>query len=239
MQLKVINPYAFIGTKHKETLDFIGNNLPVDPTFEQLNEVLVAGSFTADPDHLTISGFAATFAATILPNAYNGYVNGNQLTIGNSQLGVITGAAGTSVRSNTPYTETQQKLIDQLLRGISSVSLGDLVTFLEQQEENIVKSGLTYEEQLPLFLAIACAKADAEYWYNQITTPGIWAAYFDANPAINYLYLPGVVSASVQGVLLTYGLMKKPEIGLLDVYVSLIGATGLAAGKVVFGWLGK
>jgi hypothetical protein len=53
------------------------------------------------------------------------------------------------------------------------------------------------------------------------------------------LYLLSVVSASVQGVLLTYGLIKKPEIQLLDICISLVGATGLAAGKVVFGWMGK
>ena len=40
MQAKVINPYSFVGAKHKEALDFIIANLPTDPTFEQLNEVL-------------------------------------------------------------------------------------------------------------------------------------------------------------------------------------------------------
>ena len=35
MQPKLINPYPFVGTKHKEALDFIIANLPADPTFDQ------------------------------------------------------------------------------------------------------------------------------------------------------------------------------------------------------------
>jgi hypothetical protein len=220
MQLKVINPYAFLGTQHKEALDFIGTNLPPDPTFEQLNELLIADAITTDPDHPTISGFAAMFAATILPNAYNGYVNRH-------------------TKGNAVFTEKQQKAITELLEGLEQVAPAEIGDFLAQAEEDIVKRGLTYEEQLPLFIAVAIAKADFEYWDAHITTPGVWAVYIDANPAISYMYLAGIVTSSIQGVLLTYGLMKKPEIQLLDIYISLIGATGLAAGKVVFGWMGE
>src|SRR5690606_22809734 len=108
-----------------------------------------------------------------------------------------------------------------------------------EAEVSIAQRGFTYDEQVPLFIALACAKADYEYWENQMTSPGIWAAYMDVNPAIGFMYLPGVVTAALQGALLTYGLMRKPELQILDVYISLIGSTGLAAAKVVFGIVGE
>ena len=54
---------------------------------------------------------------------------------------------------------------------------------------------------------------------------------------INYLHVAGWVSASAQGALLTYGLVKPPQIQLLDIFSSVVGSIGLAAGKVVFGWI--
>ena len=43
----------------------------------------------------------------------------------------------------------------------------------------------------------------------------------------------------MQGALLTYGLIRPPQVQLIDIYTSVIASAGLVAGKVMFGWVGK
>ena len=126
-----------------------------------------------------------------------------------------------------------------MLKGISSVPPESIGDFLSSIEEDIVSGKLTYEEQIPLLAATAIGKSDHEYWMAQMNTPGTWAAYLNADLAINYAHLAGIVSASLQGALLTYGLIKPPQVQLLDIATSIIGSTGMAAGKVMFGWVAR
>jgi hypothetical protein len=86
-------------------------------------------------------------------------------------------------------------------------------------------------------MATASGKSDIEYWIPIISTPGPWTSYFLDNPAINYLHVAALVSASVQGALLTYGLVKHPHFEPLDFYSVLAGSVGLVAGKLVMGWV--
>src|SRR5687767_2309304 len=102
MSTKAINPYPLIGEKHKESLDFIIANLPANPTFENLNDVLVSSLFTPDPAFPVVGDFASLMLLTVLPNTYNGYVNGG--------LG-----------SYVKYTDDQYLIVNQLLQGIKSV----------------------------------------------------------------------------------------------------------------------
>ena len=71
---------------------------------------------------------------------------------------------------------------------------------------------------------------------NQITTPAAWSAYINNNPAINYVHINSWTSAAIQGALLTYGLITPSQAPVPDIFTSVIGAVGLSAGKVVFGW---
>jgi hypothetical protein len=224
--MKVINPYPFLGTKHNEALDFIITNLPANPTFENLNEVLSNALFTPDPQYPITNGFATLAFGSILPNAYNAYVNGGAED------------EGRGTKGNIPYTEKQQAIITHLLNGIHHVPVESIREFLTGVEERIVSGGLSYEEQTPLFIATAAGRSDFEYWMNQISNPGtLWAAYFNAEYTVNYLHIASVVSAAMQGALFTYGLVKPPQLQPLDVYTALVGSVGLASGKVVFGWV--
>src|SRR5437868_2133567 len=85
MQPKLINPYPFVGTKHKEALDFIIANLPADPTFEQLNEILHNAMFPGGTGDPYIAQLLGLYPGMVLPNAYNGYVNNGQWAVDNNQ----------------------------------------------------------------------------------------------------------------------------------------------------------
>jgi hypothetical protein len=103
-------------------------------------------------------------------------------------------------------------------------------------EEKIAGSGLSFDEQMPLLMATISAISELEYWSQVIETGGPWAIYTSDNKAINYMRLGELVSASVHGALLTYGLIKHPHFEPFDFYSVLTGSVGLVAGNVVLGW---
>ncbi|MES2620393.1 MAG: hypothetical protein V4615_06035 [Bacteroidota bacterium] len=218
MQSKVINPYAFAGIKHKEVLDLIGTNLPTDPTFDQLNEVLITSIYNNGNPNLLQDTIAQIYLIPLLPKVYNGYVNNG-------------------VGSNVTYHENQQLIINQMLAGLSRVPVESISDFLDDMEETIATSKLSYEEQVPLFIATASGKADIEYWGYQIENPGVWSTYMIPDKALAIMHLPYMASAAIQGALLAYGLSKHPQLEALDIFSSFSGSVGLAAGKVVFGWI--
>lgn len=213
-----MNPYSFLMQKHRDLLDTVADNLPAGPSVEQLNEVLVAAVFTPDPEDPFMANLAQMALSTLLPQAYNGY-------------------RYRGTRSNTEYSPQQQALIGQMTRGLSAMPPKAIIAYFDEVEENILTAGLTYQEQAPLQVAAALGRADAEYWLEKIALPGPWAAWLPTNEALAYAQLPGVVEACVQGALQTYGLMQPPQLLPADVFASSLAATGLAAGKVVFGWV--
>ena len=92
-------------------------------------------------------------------------------------------------------------------------------------------------------MAITAGKATCEYWLQQIPQPSAWAAYMvnphitsQAMDALNYANVSNWVSASMQGALLAYGSIDLPKIDFVDMMAAYTGATGMAAGKVIFKW---
>ena len=49
MQTKVINPYRELELKIADAFDFTSANLPANPTFDQLNTVVLTGIFGSAP----------------------------------------------------------------------------------------------------------------------------------------------------------------------------------------------
>jgi hypothetical protein len=230
--MKIYNPYYVLGEKQKEALDFIIANLPPSPTFEQLNEVLLTAVFGIAPDGVLSSDTAPLFLQTVLPLAHNGYINGAGKTLAFKN-------SSTSEGSNTTpmYTERQMPNIRQMLDGIQSVPAESIVAVLNAAEETIAGSGLAYQEQLPLYIAVEAGRSQAAYWLMQINTPGAWAVYQNTDAAINYLHMPQLISAAVRATLLCYGLIKPAQVTVPDVFPAMVGSIGLAAGKVIFGWV--
>ena len=212
-----MNPFTFLMPKHSELLDTIAANLPAQPTFENLNEILTAAMVVPDPSDPFLSNLGAMVTGTLLPQAYNGY-------------------RYRGTRSNTEYSELQQSLMSQLTRGLQGMPAQALPAYLQEVEENILRAGLPYREQTPLLVAVAVARADAAYWLNAVQLPGPWAAWLPANEALSYGQLPGTVEACAQAALQVYGVLQPPALLPADVYASFIAASGMAAGKVVFGW---
>src|SRR3954466_13051734 len=105
MQAKAINPFPFIGQRHKDALDFIILNLPPNPTFDNLNDIVVASAFAPDPVPSTDAGLEI-YLPTVLPSAYNRYVNS-----------AMPGAGGeiseTMVSITAKYTPNQLLLINK------------------------------------------------------------------------------------------------------------------------------
>lgn len=218
MQTRLINPYPFIGEKHTEALDFIIANLPANPEFDQLNDAVVAAVSPANSEVPLVNELIQVSLSTVLPNVVNGYLN-------------------TGTKSNAVYTEKQQVIINDLFNGVKRVPVESIALFLESVAENIVSSGLTFQEQLPLFAAADVGISDHTYWMAQIAAPGTWAAYLNPDAIRNYLQVPNWVTAAMQGALLGYGFVKHPQFQPADILCMMTGSTGLVAGKVVFSWV--
>ncbi len=224
METKVINPYSFLADKQKETLDTIIANLPADPTFEQFNDVTLTAFFGVDPTNPLNSDLNRLLLHSVLPLVYNGYMNGGA-------NGKWRGAG-----NNTAYTEEQLLFIQQILKGINEVPVEHLAQFMSRMDEKIAASNLSYQQQLPLYVATISGKATVEYWIATFETPGGWSAYFNENETLNYFLLTGWVNASVQGALLAYGILKPEQAAVPDIFPAAVCAVGLTAGKVVFSW---
>jgi hypothetical protein len=218
------NPYHTLGPQLKTALDYIINNLPLSPTFDNLNNTLFDALFASNPpdDDLVI-----VYAKSVLPNVYNGYINSAQVE---------------SAQFNQ-YSEKQYAIIHHLLKTISTTPTESIPQLLISTDEKIGTSGLSFAEQTPLFVATAIGKAVYEYWLLNIPQPSTWAAYM-VNPAItpqamdalNYNNVSNWVSAAMQGALMGWGSIHLPKIDLVDMTAANIAAIGLAAGKVVFKW---
>jgi hypothetical protein len=225
--MTIQNPYPALGPKIKTALDAIIISLPLSPTFENLNDALFNAVFAIDPptDELTI-----LYIKSVLPNVYNSYLNGAVT------LSVVEG-------SQTIYSQKQILVITETLNTLRTAPTETIPQFLSLTDEKIATSGLTIAEQAPLFVATTAGKATYEYWLQQIPQPSSWAAYMvnpnitpQAMDALNYANVGSWVSASMQGALLAWGSINLPKIEFIDMMAAYLGATGMAAGKVVFKW---
>ena len=244
------NPYIDFGAQLKTSLDYVIANLPVSPTFEDLNQQLVDSIYIINPSEGGPLNLVVPILKTVLPNVYNGYFNvgGRRLDDRGlktavvlhptSDIGHQTPDTQQLFSSNTQYSTEQQYFIDKFTESVLIVQPLQLGEYLSRLEEDVVQSGLNFEQQTPLLLALALGKASNEYWLNQITVFAAWGPYLNAESFINYANLPHWVSATMLGSLIAYGLVRPPHIGFADMFVSTVAATGLVAGKVIFNWLG-
>ncbi len=227
MSQQTINPYKTLGTQHTSGLDSIKTALAVGMTFDQVNVNVVTSvqaAYVPAPN-----AFDAIEYLSILPNAVNDYVN--------------KGLGG-------KYNEKQIFIIQQLLKGVLKVPVQSIKNFILDVEDNLTRTGLTMEEQLPILIATVIGAADYDYWIDKvITTPANpWYtvgpnAYFSSNAAINYANIPYWVEASMVGALCgankgsSFGLVDPPRVVGVDLVAALSGSVGLAAGKVMYQWI--
>lgn len=221
--MQTINPYTgSVGAKHAEGLAAIASGLVSNMAFPQLNQLLygyIKPIYYPSADEVTNNELYS-----VLPYAANGYVNG--------------------LFSN--YTEAQMDFIYTLTSGVVSLPVESIQPFILDVEDNITKSDLAFEEQIPLLMATAVGYSDVNYWLAQIAiADSAWYTrnYFSPQQYVNRSSLPYWSQAAIIGTLMgadkakTYGLLDPPKIAGVDIVTAIMASIGVAAGKVMFGWI--
>ncbi|MCG3167084.1 MAG: hypothetical protein POELPBGB_02867 [Bacteroidia bacterium] len=233
--MTIQNPYHTLGPQLKTALDYIIANMPLSPSFDNLNNTLFDALFGTNPPS---DSLAIVYAKSVLPMVYNSYIVHRPQSIVHSgvTLSVVEGY-------QSKFNENQQLVITELFSSLRTTPTESIPQLLIATDEKIATSGLSFAEQTPLFVATALGKAVYEYWLLNIPQPSTWAAYM-VNPAItpqamdalNYNNVSNWVSAAMQGALLGWGSIHLPKIDFVDMTAANMGAIGMAAGKVVFKW---
>ena len=218
MAQPTMNPYNTFGTRLATGLDAVATAAPA--TAEDIVGAVYA---YIQPLYYSASDtYLSEQLKSVLPFAINQYMN--------SQIGNPFGQ----------YNLQQQQIIFKLLETFKTVPIQSMIDFLLDIEDNIPKSGLSIQEQVPLFQATAVGKAGYSYWLGKAATPAGWTPYLDSNVNTNRTMVPEWTAACMEGVLLsaglanTYGLVDPPRIIGIDTISALTSAIGIAAWKVIF-----
>ncbi|MCX6352561.1 MAG: hypothetical protein NTX03_12000 [Bacteroidetes bacterium] len=230
MSQVTINIYTSIGTQWATGMGNVALGVPPPPatTIQDLiNQVYADVQPLYLPGTTTLTDIELK---SVISNSINGYVN-SELYTGNA------------------LTET-------LLRGILQIPVASLLDFIGDVEDNITKSGLSLEQQKPLFIATAIGKAAVTYWFQEVNNNvAPWANFFNditnpapGNPAYNRMNIQTWVACAMEGALLGYQsgrslldespntTISSAQVGL-DIISALAGAITVGAGKVMFRWI--
>lgn len=218
------DPYAIIGEQHLDGLNAVESSLVSGMNEgELILEITnyVKGIYFPAPDT-----FLDVEMSAIIPNAYYSYINHD-------------------LRS---YSEIQSYYIEILLRGLFNRSPTSLLPFFQNWRDEIVKSGMSKQDQIPLLICNSIAVAELSYWIERINDSGCsWytEGYFNSEPYVNYANLPHWISACLIGTLSSanmaynYGQIDPPKIIGVDIVSALMASVALSAGTVMFGWTPK
>jgi hypothetical protein len=202
-----INPYPLIGSQHNAGLDDLIADAPA--TIAEMVDSIY--DYVQNLYYPTPSAETQNEIKAVIYKALNGYEN---------QL--IRASANSTV-----FNKSQQVFIEMMLGGIHQVPVDSIHAFLADVEDNITKSNLSVQEQIPLLLAALTGRYDYEYWINIVESPGDWASYLNANQDINYAEVPYWVAAAMEGALLA---ATRNDIEDVNENVSIDPAHSLATG---------
>lgn len=219
-----INPYSGMGTYLGNGLDYVITNIAgTPPDVDNLNDVLYE-YFTVGPD-ITFgnNSFSEIELKSFLPLAINGYIN-QEYNIG---------------------SPAQAAFLSMMVSRIKSGSPLDIPDIIADMEDNIGKSDLSKNDQIPLFFATAVGLASYNYWLGEIgaSPASDWADYFNSNYAVNLANIPNWVAATMIAAVYNFrgdwttDQQYPPKIAGPAFITALHAAIGIAAGKVMFGWV--
>jgi hypothetical protein len=221
MATKPLNPFSKIGTQFTNGMVDIEAGVLSGMTISDLN--LLIYTYVVSLYFPSVNEFDKDQLNSILPVANNSYLS-NDLE---------------------NYTDVQSEIITSMKGQILSSPITSIPDIILDYEENIIKSGLSWETQAPLLLATEIGKTGYEYWLNAVNNASSnWylEGFFNANAYVNYANIPHFVNAGVWGALgvgnlaKEYGLIDPPRIIGVDVLSALIGALSVTSGKVIFNW---
>lgn len=207
----LINPYlATVGQQHTDGLEAVETGLPGTGFLESIINYIET-NFYPSPDTQTSNEIAS-----VTSFAYNDYINNN-----------LNG-----------YSAEQNYFISLLLNGIFKVPVNSIPSFLADLNDQVNRSGMSTMEKVPVFMAIAVAITDYQYWLDILTTHGNWSTYLNSEYAVNYANLPYWVQAAAFGTLCcankasTYGLIDPPPVIGVDMVSALTGSLTVVSAKV-------
>ncbi len=222
------NPYPFMASLFTDGLDAIATALnPItDPTIDDLvtavydyMETIVSENENAPPERLLKAGII---------NCINAYIN--------AQAG-----------GYLQYDGAQMGYVYRLLEQPVTCSPDNVKQEILNIEDLLVQSGLTPQQQTPLFMTSEMGKAAFDYWVAKLESEGDWEPFMGSisGPRVNFPYW---VAAAMEGSLAGFSLVKTyNHAGPLNEFAFLIGAgfgylgplagaLTVGAGKVVFKW---
>jgi hypothetical protein len=225
--MTTINPYQILGTQHRDGLQRLEDTLNPGMSFDQVNAIIC--DYVRSIYFTTGDSFIQNEVNSIIPNAANDYMN---------------------CSCNNGYNGIQTELINLLCKSIiCKVPINSINEHIADVEDNISKSGLTTEEQIPLLMATAVGAANYDFWFSKIIAGGgnRWydTNYFNSNAYVNYANLPYMVAASMLGTLSSankaksYGLIDPPRIVGVDMVSALTAGIGITAGVTMFKWIAR
>jgi hypothetical protein len=228
MIYRTFNPYTTIGIQHTAGMDaiaavFAPAGVPTNINFA-IEIAKYVGGIYYPPLPLSVKlniQIQSTVAYTL-----NGYSN--------SIIKLDSGGYATNLG--------QLYFVQKLLTSVVKSPINEIQDVILDIEDNITKSDLSFDEQVPLLMAAEVGKQNIAYWLPKIATPGDWTIFFDSNRSINTSNIPYWVAASMEGTLLmakrstTYPLIDGstvPNAGV-DLAAALSGSIAAGAGKVLY-----
>jgi hypothetical protein len=230
MAQETVNPYSELGIQHTAGLTFVASTIVA----ATMNDLINAVYAYIQPIYLpAVPTPKETEIETksIIAHAVNGYIN--------SML---------STEGLNSYTGAQMKFIHYLIKGIDNVPQESLKSWITDLENNITKSDLSYQEQVPLLLTTVQGIAAVDYWVAEIAAgaPGVWGPYMPTDTAVSTATLlrawvkSGMIgSLLVANTSLSYPLMdtnSRPNPGI-DIIAAVTAGIAVSAGKVILDYI--
>jgi len=232
MDIKFVNPYGAIGADFTNCMNSIGSNISMYPT--PVIDNLVDFTYSALVSQYSISNMNSLQERTMKSAIYT-FING--------YLNVATG-------EYLQYNAVQMNYIYYLLEVIANTkNPEDILSHIQDIEENMATSSLTPEEQMPLLFATQIGKTAYSFWANLMVTGMDPWTNFTNSFTPNIVKFPFWVSAAKEGTLIassylhqqTKGGVLATEMQVLinyalgaSIIINLAGALVVGAGKVVF-----
>ena len=224
MAIPTYNPYKASNTTFTDGLDYIISNLLESPTFDDLNDTIVA-YFNSLPDP---PGDLIGYMPISNSNTVNDYIN-------------------SKIAQNLNFNGGEAALVDAVLCGIKEGSIESMGDFLEAAIQQVAEvEGVNTISKTALYGAAGFAQDSNAYWQNVVTTPGGWATYINSNAAINYANIPHWVEATYVGTFSGFAQIQAPSMGEANAFnfqgrsgagqIAISTALALTAGKVIFKW---
>ncbi len=217
------NPYsATIGAQHTAGLTSVVTAIGAGPTTLAVINTKTSG-YTATTLYpgVTILPVLQNELDSIAIHGVNNYIN----PVANNFNGI--------------QMQFSNMLLNTIICGVPVESIGD---FILDVEDNVTKSGLSVEEQIPLMMATAVGKANYDYLMTAVATPAnIWYTngYFNAKDFANRASLPYWVQSAMMATLnnaskaKSYGLIDPPQIAGVDMITTVAASVGVCCAKIM------